>query len=77
MPRLALRWSLVAAAAAALAAWPANAQTVRATAVDAATGAPVAEALVRVEAADGTLMASAVNGEQRLRHRLSIRLPYR
>jgi hypothetical protein len=63
MPRLASRWSLIAAAAAALAASPADAQTIRATAVDAATGAPVAEALVRVEAADGTLVASGFVNE--------------
>jgi hypothetical protein len=63
MPRLAPRWSLIAAAAAALAASPAAAQTIRATALDAATGAPVAEALVRVEAADGTLVASGFVNE--------------
>lgn len=63
MPRLAPRWSLVAAAAAALAASSANAQTIRATVVDATTGAPVAEALVRVEAADGTLVASGFVNE--------------
>lgn len=63
MPRLASRWSLIAAAVAALAASRADAQTIRATAVDAATGAPVAEALVRVEEADGTLVASGFVNE--------------
>ncbi|HEX5870987.1 MAG TPA: carboxypeptidase-like regulatory domain-containing protein [Longimicrobium sp.] len=48
------RWILLAAVAV-LAAHPAAAQSIRAVARDAATGAPVAEAMVRVEAADGTL----------------------
>ncbi|HEX6372112.1 MAG TPA: carboxypeptidase-like regulatory domain-containing protein [Longimicrobium sp.] len=43
---------------AALAARPAAAQSIRAVARDAATGAPVAEAMVRVEAADGSLAAA-------------------
>ena len=51
------RW-IVMSVFAALAASPAAAQTIRAMARDAATGAPVAEAMVRVEAADGTLVAS-------------------
>ena len=46
-----------------LAAGPAAAQAVRATATDAASGAPVAEALVRVEAADGTVAAAGFTGE--------------
>lgn len=39
-----------------------QAQTVRATVVDAATGAPVAEALVRVRAEDGTLASAVFTG---------------
>jgi hypothetical protein len=63
MARFASRWFLIAAAAAALAASPAAAQTIRATTLDAASGAPVAEALVRVEAADGTLVATGFANE--------------
>jgi hypothetical protein len=55
----ALRTFLPAALAAAFVALPATAQSIRAVARDAATGAPVAEAMVRVEAADGTLRAVA------------------
>lgn len=64
--------SLLLAALAALASTSAAAQTVRATATDASTGAPVAEALVRVEAPDGTVVASgftAGNGTVVLRVR--------
>jgi Carboxypeptidase regulatory-like domain len=53
------RWgSLLAAMLAALCAQTAVAQAVRATATDAATGAPVAEVLVRVLAADGETAAA-------------------
>lgn len=57
---------------AALSATSAAAQSIRATATDAATGAPVAEALVRVETPDGTVVASgftAGNGTVVLRVR--------
>lgn len=54
-----LRWSLLAAVAAVVAALPAHTQSIRAVARDATTGAPVAEAMVRVEDADGTLRAVA------------------
>jgi len=58
------RWSLLAAVIAAFAAHPAAAQSIRATVRDAATGAPVAEAVVRVVAADGALvMAGFSNGD--------------
>ncbi len=52
------RWCILAAALAALGAGPAAAQSVRAVARDAATGAPVAEAMVRVEAQDGSVAAA-------------------
>lgn len=64
MQRLAPRWSLLfAAAAAALAASPAAAQAIRATARDAATGAPVAEALVRALGQDGAQVAAGFSDE--------------
>jgi hypothetical protein len=56
--RPSLRSLLLAALATVSATSAAAAQTVRATATDASTGAPVAEALVRVESADGTLVAA-------------------
>ncbi|HEY0020104.1 MAG TPA: TonB-dependent receptor [Longimicrobium sp.] len=56
------RW--LGAVLAVLAAGPAAAQSVRAVATDAATGAPVAEAMVRVEAADGSLAAAGFTDEQ-------------
>jgi hypothetical protein len=49
------RFSLLAILLALTAGAPAAAQTVRATVTDSRTGAPVAEAMVRVWAADGTL----------------------
>lgn len=51
------RWSILAAFAA-LAAQPAAAQSIRAVVREASTGAPVAEAMVRVHAADGRLVAA-------------------
>ncbi|HEU0079529.1 MAG TPA: carboxypeptidase regulatory-like domain-containing protein, partial [Longimicrobiaceae bacterium] len=55
------RW-ILAAGFVLLAAQPAAAQAIRATARDAASGAPVAEAMVRVHAADGTLAAAGFTG---------------
>jgi len=57
------RLFLVAAVMAAVAAQPAAAQSIRATVRDAATGAPVAEALVRVAAEDGALVSSGFANE--------------
>jgi hypothetical protein len=54
----AARRGFLIAALAVTAARPAAAQAVRATVTDAATGAPVAEALVRVQAADGAVAAA-------------------
>lgn len=65
-------WFLVAALAAAFGAQAAGAQSIRAVARDAATGAPVAEAMVRVETADGVLVGAAFvneNGEAVVRVR--------
>jgi hypothetical protein len=56
--RKVLRDAVPLAFACALLASPAAAQTVRATVTDAGTGAPVAETLVRVEAADGSLLGA-------------------
>lgn len=55
----ALRTSFLAALIAAFAARSAAAQSIRAVARDAATGAPVAEAMVRVETAAGVLVGAA------------------
>lgn len=52
------RGCLLAAFFAAFAAHPAAAQSIRAVVRDSATGAPVTEAMVRVEGADGALVAS-------------------
>ncbi|HEY0020103.1 MAG TPA: carboxypeptidase regulatory-like domain-containing protein [Longimicrobium sp.] len=52
------RVSILAGLFAVLSAAPAAAQTIRASAVDAATGAPLAEAMIRVEAEDGSLAAA-------------------
>ena len=58
------RWWYALAAGAALAAHPAATQSIRAAVRDAATGAPVAEAMVRVETPEGVLVGAAfVNGE--------------
>lgn len=51
------RWSLLAATAV-LGAQPAAAQSIRTVVRDAVTGAPVAEAMVRVETADGRVVAA-------------------
>lgn len=56
-------WSLAAALAAVLAANAAAAQSIRAVARDAVTGAAVAEAMVRVETADGTLVGAEFANE--------------
>jgi hypothetical protein len=52
------RWCILAAVLALLIAGPAAAQSIRAVARDAATGAPVSEAMVRVEAQDGSVAAA-------------------
>lgn len=62
-PRIPLP-ALLLVLAATLMASPAAAQAVRALVVDAATGAPVAEALVRVESADGSLAGATFTGEE-------------
>lgn len=56
-------WRFVIAALALLAARPAAAQAVRATVTDAATGAPVAEALVRVLDAEGAVAAAGFTAQ--------------
>jgi hypothetical protein len=61
--RLPFRSILPALVCALLAASPAAAQAVRVSVVDAATGAPVPEALVRVEAGDGSLAGATFTGE--------------
>lgn len=59
-------WGFILATLAVFAARPAAGQSVRASARDAATGAPVAEAMVRVHAADGTLAAAGFTGRDGL-----------